>query len=564
MLGHTKLDGGSFVAVDIETTGGRPGTSDIIEIGAARVEKGAIVGRFQELVRPTEPIPCAIQTLTGISDAMVADAPDLELVLPRFRDFAAGAVLVAHNHRFDMGFLDYEAERLWGLPFERPVLDTLAMSRRLHPELPRHNLRELASHFGAETVPNHRALPDALATCEVLREMLAELVERGLRTAADAADFCGLATQGILSRKLVLASDVPDAPGIYVLRSESGEVLYLGRARSLRSRVRSHFYAPSDPSHPGAATETASIDHVVLESALDAMLVESRLLERYKPRFNRDYGRTKPALYFHIDLDSEFPTMRVTKRPLRVRERFGPVVNEWAADTVAEAVRVHFGLRRCRRPFPAAVDAETCRHRDGASCPAPCRDGIGQAEYVKRAAAAAAALDGDAQCFRDAIQALRERAAADERYEDAIGHRDAIRAFDRTRSALDLDSRVRETPALALVEWGERTIVVHLVRLGYLFRTLRIDLAEVRSEGVAAEIRRAMTRAYGSLDAPHVARLTPRRLRDTFIIDTHRRQHEPVAHVLGDDLDKDIAKVIRMVRRETRTPRPRREARQDA
>ena len=108
MLAPTLLTEGPFVTVDIETTGCRPGTSSIIELGAARIEHGAVVDTFSMLVRPTEPIPAAIERLTGISDAMVAHAPSVDEVVRAFSSFAAGAVLVAHNHRFDLGFLDYE------------------------------------------------------------------------------------------------------------------------------------------------------------------------------------------------------------------------------------------------------------------------------------------------------------------------------------------------------------------------------------------------------------------------------------------------------------------------
>ena len=149
MLGTTSLAHGSFVTVDIETTGSRPGSGGILEIGAVRIESGTITARFTALVHPGEPVPPAIRHLTGIDDAMVASAPPIDDVIAEFRAFVGDSVLVAHNHRFDMGFLDYEAERSWGMPFPRPVLDTLALARRLRPELERHNLRALAEQYGA-------------------------------------------------------------------------------------------------------------------------------------------------------------------------------------------------------------------------------------------------------------------------------------------------------------------------------------------------------------------------------------------------------------------------------
>lgn len=203
MLGETSLMDGRFVAVDIETTGCCPGSSDIIEIGATLIDGGRVAGRFESFVRPHHQIPPSIVELTGITDAMVANAPSIHEAMHAFIAFAAGAVLVAHNHRFDMGFLDYEAERAFGMPFQRPILDTLTLSRRLSPELPRHNLRVLAEHYGARAVPNHRAASDAAATAEVLIGMLPALAELGLNTAEAVARYSGLAREGALARKLV-------------------------------------------------------------------------------------------------------------------------------------------------------------------------------------------------------------------------------------------------------------------------------------------------------------------------------------------------------------------------
>jgi len=135
MLGSIPLISGPFVAVDIETTGPRPGSSSIIDIGAVRVVDGRIVGYFSTLVTPQASIPAAIEQLTGISNTMVLQAPSVADAITQLRTFAQGAVLIAHGHRFDMSFLDYEAERIWGKPLPRPILDTLTLARRLHLSL---------------------------------------------------------------------------------------------------------------------------------------------------------------------------------------------------------------------------------------------------------------------------------------------------------------------------------------------------------------------------------------------------------------------------------------------
>ena len=152
----------TFVVVDLETTGGSA-DAEITEVGAVKVRGGEVQGEFQSLVRPTTPIPPMIQVLTGITNHMVAAAPPASQVLPAFAEFAAGSVIVAHNARFDTGFLRRGYEQL-GLSWPRPtVIDTVAVARTalLRDEVPNCKLATLARYFRSSTEPNHRALSDA-------------------------------------------------------------------------------------------------------------------------------------------------------------------------------------------------------------------------------------------------------------------------------------------------------------------------------------------------------------------------------------------------------------------
>jgi len=161
-----------FVAVDLETTGSKPGRNSIIEVGAVRFRAAEITSTLERLVRPEDSIPHAVEELTHITAAMVARAPSVDDVMAEFREFASGAVLVAHNYRFDLSFLDHEAERLWGEPFHRPAIDTLALLRHLRPDLRRYSLGWLAEEFETPTKPDHRAGNDARATAELLQALL--------------------------------------------------------------------------------------------------------------------------------------------------------------------------------------------------------------------------------------------------------------------------------------------------------------------------------------------------------------------------------------------------------
>ncbi|MGL4831634.1 MAG: exonuclease domain-containing protein [Propionibacteriaceae bacterium] len=162
----------TYVVVDLETTG-TAFSDSITEIGAVKVCNGVILDQFSSLVNPQRPISALVTQLTGITNAMVATAPPLTDVLPRFLSFARGCVLVAHNARFDMGFLQRSGAMLGYDWPDFPVLDTVTLARNLLPrsEVPNYKLGTLAAYFNTSIQPNHRALDDALATTTVLYEL---------------------------------------------------------------------------------------------------------------------------------------------------------------------------------------------------------------------------------------------------------------------------------------------------------------------------------------------------------------------------------------------------------
>jgi DNA polymerase III subunit epsilon len=185
---ESPFDQVDFTIVDLETTGWAPEEATITEIGAVLVCGGRVRAQFCSLVNPGTAIPEQIASLTGISDAMVASAPPLSTVLPDFLAFARGCVLAAHNAPFDVAFLT-AACKSCDLPWPGfKVLDTAELARRVlgEQEVADCKLATLADHFGARTKPRHRALPDALATADVLNVLLRRLAATGASTLAEA------------------------------------------------------------------------------------------------------------------------------------------------------------------------------------------------------------------------------------------------------------------------------------------------------------------------------------------------------------------------------------------
>ena len=180
--GHS-IDG-DFVVFDIETTGLQADKDKITEIGAVKLRNGKVVDTYNAFVNPQIPIPEFIVKLTGITDEMVAEAPTIESVLPKFLEFSKGAVLVAHNASFDIGFIRHNA-RLLGIDLENPVVDTLELSRQMFPELSKHKLNIVAKHLGVELKNHHRALDDAMACAGIFTKCIDILKGKNVKTIDD-------------------------------------------------------------------------------------------------------------------------------------------------------------------------------------------------------------------------------------------------------------------------------------------------------------------------------------------------------------------------------------------
>lgn len=169
----------TYVVFDLETTGFSPNKNKIIEIGAVKVRGMEIVDRFSTFVNPQVPIPFEIETLTSINDEMVMDAPVIEEILPKFMEFCQGAVMVAHNADFDMSFIKRNCE-LQGLPCEKTVVDTVALSRALLPSLNRFKLDTVAKALNVSLAHHHRAVDDAGCTAEIMIKLMEMLKKRGI------------------------------------------------------------------------------------------------------------------------------------------------------------------------------------------------------------------------------------------------------------------------------------------------------------------------------------------------------------------------------------------------
>src|SRR5919199_3728257 len=317
------LERATYVVVDLETTGLRPGFARICEIGAVRVRELELEEEFHTLVDPHVPIGPAIAALTGLRDSDLRGSPPAERAVQRFLSFAGDAVLVAHNARFDLAFLDRETERLTGARLAAPVVDTVGLARRLLAgRTPRASLAALARFFGTAATPCHRALPDAQATAEILVMLIGLAQERGAQTVADLAELAAPRVRKVYAKRS-LAFGAPTAPGVYIFRDRNDQVLYVGRARDLRARLRSYFRTDRQrPAVEGALAVLEAIEWRVVGSELEAALEELRLIRELRPPANARGVRPDRYVYLRRRGDGLVCTQRPTALgPFRSRTR---------------------------------------------------------------------------------------------------------------------------------------------------------------------------------------------------------------------------------------------------
>lgn len=443
----------TFVVVDLETTGGRAtaktpgdGYDAITEIGAVKVRGGEVLGELATLVDPGRAIPPQIVELTGITTAMVRDAPRIDAVLPSFLEFCRGAVLVAHNAGFDIGFLRAAAQRAqigWPRP---PVLCTVKLARRVltRDEAPSVKLSALARLFGASTTPTHRALDDARATVDVLHGLIERVGNQGIHTYADLRSYLPDVTPA-QRRNRALADRLPNRPGVYLFRGPSAEVLYVGTAVDLRRRVRQYFTG-ADPRArmKEMASLARAVDHVECAHDLEAGVRELRLLAAHAPPYNR---RSKfPQRWWWVALtDEAFPRLSTVRNP-GPRTAFGPFSARSDAVQSAALLARFTGLRTCTARFGAA-GAHRCPEVELSPCPAT--QDVDAAQYAAAVRRATALIDGtDHSALAAALAHIGEVAAA-RRYETAARLRDhaavAIEALwrgQRLRALTDLPELV--------------------------------------------------------------------------------------------------------------------------
>ncbi len=428
----TALRTTEFLVVDTETNGLAGEACELTEIGAVLVGGGELHERWETLVSTRRPLSRGIQRFTGITQTMVDEAPPAEATLPEFGELLQGRVLVAHSAAFDRRVLAQAFQRA-GLQWpDPPALCTVALARRLHPLARQRKLVPLALSLGIDVEVAHRALADAetcarvfcalfprlCASAATLGDALALLAPRRAARRRSGATDGGALPRGA-RRRLPDLSGVSDAPGVYVVRNDVGQPLYVGKSVRVRTRVRAHF-APSSPSTAWTA-RAETVEHLPTLTDLGALLLEHRTVRRLRPPGNARLKHADDWVWVRCRLDIAFPILEVGPAPAPAPAvNVGPLRGRATAAELVEQLVSLFGLRHCGRRLPRREHPSA--YGEMGRCLSPCLGDLDPNLYRRRLDAALGVLSGPGDGARRLlahVDGLVDEASRERRYERA-------------------------------------------------------------------------------------------------------------------------------------------------
>jgi DNA polymerase-3 subunit epsilon len=508
---QTRLADLGYVVVDVETTGLAAGRHQLIEVAGIRVRAGMIVESFQQLINPRQRLPRFISAFTGITQEMVNAAPPADEVLPAFFAFLDDAPIVGHNVGFDLGFLGYEAVRL-GYPLATDGLDTIRMARRLIPGIRQLKLDLLARQVGVVVHDRHRALGDAQITREIFQHLLALAADQGIETLVQLRGLMQRAPAGRRARPGESIMDRPTGsiylnpawrrefparPGVYLMKDERGEVIYVGKAKSLKERLASYYHQPLGYTRKldGLLQLVQEIEVRVLGSELEALLVESQLIKRLQPRFNVQLRNYEAYPFIKID-GRPYPRVYATHEVHADGARyFGPFQSSRVVEAALEVIHKLFPIRTCTRSLPPhAPPSEPCMRYHMHRCLAPCRGDVDPAVYEEWMEQIIAFLGGEREDLLDRLRQEMWAASARNDFERAAMLRDALRNISQVLVGQRLVTGAVEANNLLIIypsaEEGQGE--VFLVRHGRLIDQRRVPLA---GAGLLAGLRAVVEQA---------------------------------------------------------------------
>ena len=280
-----------FAVVDIETTGGSAKTGKITEIAIVITDGESILEEYESLVDPDMFIPSFITNLTGITNQMVEDAPDFKDIAKRVSTLLQDKVFVAHNVNFDYSFVQKQLADA-GYPITSKKMCTVRYSRKIVPGHKSYSLGNICSQFGIKNLDAHRAMSDTKATVQLLHELLRRDYDQFWKTYLKNGKEVNLPS----GLDLQVFNKLPEKPGVYYMKNNVGEILYIGKAKKIKSRVAQHFSGKISEKEAAFHKQVCNVDYFLTGSELLAYLYEDSEIRNHWPSYNKAQ-KSNPTKY---------------------------------------------------------------------------------------------------------------------------------------------------------------------------------------------------------------------------------------------------------------------------
>ena len=429
-LPSTLLKEAEFSVLDVETTGLSAKNNRVIEIGIVKVKNLKIADKYTTLINPGCDIPYFITQFTGISNSDVAYSPGFYDTAEEIEEFIGNSIVSGHNLSFDEGFLSYEFIRNGFEPLSNLSVCTLKLSRKIFPSLKSKSLGSVSEYLGIKNRDSHRALSDAEATAQILIKLLRKLSkENGIKTIQQLLEF---QSSVVPSNQIIkLPKDIhdslyslPDTPGVYYFLNKKNEIIYIGKAKSLKDRVRSYFAATTVGKPKKIVKQAAKIKTEITNSELTALLLEAESIKLINPRHNRQLKKYGNKYFIRINKSNKYPKVEITtKFDFDGHDYFGLFISRRKAEVVLDIIDKTFALRECdEKEFSKG---KKCFLADIERCTAPCVKSINP-DYFDELEKVYEFLSGGNQSALNRMLNKMKDHAAKEKYEKAAETKQVI------------------------------------------------------------------------------------------------------------------------------------------
>jgi DNA polymerase-3 subunit epsilon len=483
----------TFIVCDVETTGMSAVHNRITEIALIKIKDEEIVDTYTTLINPGQHIPYGITQLTGISNEDVFDKPSFSEISDKVLKFindknAEEIIFTGHNVNFDFSFLSESFKRL-----DKPVyinyktLCTCKLARRLLRSLKSKSLGNVAEHLGIKIRKKHRAYDDTLATAKILIHFLRELYEDyEIETSDEVTKFQNSKIfnennrPAALKRVNIVLKDIPKDPGVYFMRSSSNEIIYIGKAKCLKDRVSSYFRHNDNISFKirKLLTSVRKVEFNITDSELSALILESKMIKKYKPRFNTAIKRFRFHPFLKFDVQNEFPKLdSVYEIENDGAYYYGPFMSKGTVRYIYKDIYEKYQLRKCDDKTIKAKETNShCMYFDIGKCEAPCNLSIPPDKYRDEVNKVHKYIISEGS--NSATGRLREhmnRYSEDEDFENAAFFRDRLTDIQKVMSYQKVITSAINNKRIIIKCDNENKRELFFIQNGKLMKTITLD-----------------------------------------------------------------------------------------